>query len=308
LPAVQVAREAARRAQCGNNLKQVALALEHYLERHKVFPLGVVALPLTAPGPAMPGHTALAQILPFMEQTNLQEAYNFSARNVGNVNRPVTSTQIASYVCPSDNATGRKAAFKMAGSDTLLARSNVVVCFGSNTMVRDSKGTNIGTVARPDGCDTNTDGVFRLDTSRIMAEVTDGAYCTAIASEVLAGRDDRIDPSAGDLKYDVRGLWMMQMIGASSYTHRNPPNSEIGDALFVGMGCYFAVPFPGAPCDNSAGTDWGLYHAAARSRHPGGVNVAFADGHVIFVGNDIDLTLWHCLGAMNDDKAISDRF
>ena len=68
LPAVQAAREAARRAQCCNNLKQVGIAMHNYVEQKKVLPIGVVALPLTPPGPAMPGHTALAQLLPFLEQ------------------------------------------------------------------------------------------------------------------------------------------------------------------------------------------------------------------------------------------------
>jgi prepilin-type N-terminal cleavage/methylation domain-containing protein/prepilin-type processing-associated H-X9-DG protein len=305
LPAVQAAREAGRRSQCCNNLKQVAIAMHHYVEQHEVLPLGVVALPLTPPGPAMPGHTALSQILPFLELGNLQSIYDYNSRNVGNVNRPATSTQISTYVCPTDNSSGRKAVFKMAGSDTLLARSNVVVCFGSNMMMLDSKGTNIGTSPRPAGVDTNNDGLFRLDTSRGLADATDGTSCTAMASEVLAGRDDCINPGASDMKYDVRGLWMMQMIGASSYTHRNTPNSLAGDALFVGMGCYFALPFPGAPTDNTAGTDWGLYHAAARSYHPGGVNVAFADGHVFFINDSVDLVAWHCMGAMNDGNPIS---
>jgi prepilin-type processing-associated H-X9-DG protein len=307
LPAVQAAREAARRAQCTNNLKQVGIAMHHYVEQKRFLPLGVVALPLTPPGPAMPGHTALAQILPFLEQANLHDIYDFNSRNVGNVNLPATSQQISTYVCPSDQSTGRKAIFRMAGSDTLLSRSNVAVCFGSNTMLLDAKGTNIGTVARPPGVNTNNDGVFRLDSSRAFNDITDGTSCTAMASEVLAGEDDNISPP-GDMTYDVRGLWMMQMIGASSYTHRNPPNTPLGDALFVGMGAFFCVDRQGAPCDNSAGTDWALYHAAARSYHPGGVNVLFCDGHASFIYDTVNPTVWRYLGAMNDGMAVSGEY
>ena len=307
LPAVQAAREAARRAQCSNNLKQVGIAVHNYLEQKQVLPIGVVALPLTPPGPAMPGHTALAQLLPFLEQANVQKIYDFKSRNVAAANRPATSTQIPTYVCPSDDSIGRKAVFKL-GSNTELARSNLALCFGSNTMVFNANGKNVGLDPDRTGVDTNTDGAFRLDQSRRIADLTDGTSCTAIASEVLAGRDDRIDPTAADMVYDVRGLWMMQMVGASSYTHRNTPNAQVGDALFVGMGAVFCVDRPGAPCDNTAGVVWDRFHAAARSNHPGGVNVAFGDGHGTFVSNTIDLAVWRCLGAMNDGTPVSSGF
>jgi prepilin-type N-terminal cleavage/methylation domain-containing protein/prepilin-type processing-associated H-X9-DG protein len=304
LPAVQAAREAARRAECSNHLKQLGLAIHNYHDQFKVLPLGVVALPLTAPGPAMPGHTALAQVLPFLEQTNLHTTYNFDLRNVANANKPATSTQVDAYVCPSDGSAGRRAVFKFAGSNTELARSNLAVCFGSATMVRNANGKNIGLDPDRTGVDTDNDGAFRLDRSRRLADLTDGTSSTALASEVLAGQDDLIDPTVSDLAYDVRGLWMMQMIGASSYTHRNTPNASVGDALFVGMGAKFCVDHPGALCDLTAGVVWDQYHAAARSMHPGGVNVAFGDGHVTFIANTIDLDVWHCLGAINDGTPI----
>jgi prepilin-type processing-associated H-X9-DG protein len=307
LPAVQAAREAARRGQCCNNLKQLGIAVHHYVEQKTVLPLGVVALPLTPPGPAQPGHTALAQLLPFLEQSNVQALYDFKQRNVSVANEPATSAQIPTYQCPSDNAAGRTAVFKL-GSNTVLGRSNLAVCFGSNTFMFNANGENIGLNPNRTGVDTNTNGAFRLDQSRSLAELTDGLSCTAIASEILAGQDDRIDPTVGDMVYDVRGLWMMQMMGASSYTHLNPPNTQVGDALFVGMGAVFCVDRPGAPCDNTAGAVWDHYHAAARSNHPGGVNVAFGDGHVTFVGNAIDLAVWQCLGAMNDGTPVLDGF
>jgi prepilin-type N-terminal cleavage/methylation domain-containing protein/prepilin-type processing-associated H-X9-DG protein len=304
LPAVQAAREAARRSECCNHLKQVGVALHNYVDQKKVLPIGVVALPLSPPGPAMPGHTALAQLLPFLEQSNVHNVYNFETRNVAVANRPATSSPIPTYRCPSDNTAGRKAVFKL-GSDTELTRSNLAVCFGSNTCVANANGRNIALDPIRTGVDTNTDGAFRLDESRSLADFIDGTSCTAVASEILAGQDDRIDPTAGDMVYDVRGLWMMQMIGASSYTHRNTPNAQVGDALFVGMGAFFCVSRPRAPCDNTAGVVWDRYHAAARSNHPDGVNVAFGDGHVTFVSDNIDLMVWRCLGAINDGTPVS---
>ena len=63
--------------------------------------------------------------------------------------------------------------------------------------------------------------------------------------------------TAGDMTYDVRGLWMMQMMGASSYTHLNTPNSQVGDLLFMGMGAVFCVDRPGA-CDNAERASSGM--------------------------------------------------
>lgn len=306
LPAVQAAREAARRGQCSNNFKQLGIALHNYVEQKKVLPIGVVALPLAPPGPAMPGHPALAQLLPFLEQTGVNDVYDFRMRNVHVANRAATSTPIPIYQCPSDDSAGRKAVFKF-GSDTELSRSNLAVCFGSDRFVRNSQGRNIGLDPNRAGVDTETDGAFRLDESRAMAAFTDGTSCVAVASEVLAGRDDRIEAGV-DMVYDVRGLWMMQMVGASSYTHRNTPNAQVGDVLFFGMGATFCVSRLDAPCDNTGGVDWANYHAAARSYHPGGVNVLFGDGHGTFVTNNVDLVVWRRLGAMNDGQPVSEGF
>ncbi len=301
LPAVQAAREAARRSQCCSNLKQLGIAMHNYVDTHRVLPVGVVGWPLGTGG--MPGHTALAMLLPFHEQSNVHTLYDFSLRNLDPANRPATSAQVPVFTCPSDDAEGRKALFRM-GAETELARSNLVVCFGSDTYLRDSAGKNIAFDPDRTGVDLETDGAFRLDGSRRLAEFRDGTSSTAVASEVLAGRDDLIDPAAGDTAYDVRGLWMMQMSGASNYTHRNGPNAPVGDAGFASWGLKFCVSRPEAPCDFSVGGDWGAFHAAARSYHPGGVNVVFGDGHVAFVGDVIDLLVWQCLGAMNDGNPV----
>ena len=94
------------------------------------------------------------------------------------------------------------------------------------------------------------------------------------------------------------------MTGASNYTHRNGPNAPVGDAGFAAWGLEFFVIRLEAPCDFSVGGQWDAFHAAARSFHPGGVNVLFGDGHVAFVGDVIDLAVWQCLGAMNDGGTV----
>jgi prepilin-type N-terminal cleavage/methylation domain-containing protein/prepilin-type processing-associated H-X9-DG protein len=303
LPAVQAAREAARRAQCTNGLKQLGLAMHNYTSALQAFPIGVVGWPIApAAGslPAgMPGHTALALLLPYHEQANVLAQYHFNVRNVDPSNRTATQSSISVYQCPSDDSSGRGA---YNGSfQTTFSRSNLVVCFGSSTYLKASAGKNITVVTDRTGVNLDTDGAFRIDGCRKFSDFTDGTSNTAVASEVLSGKDDRIEGS--DTQWDVRGLWAFHMIGASSYTHRNSPNSAAGDALFYSSQAN-CVTMVNGPCDNSAGTNWEALHAGARSRHPGGVNVLFGDGHVAFVSDTISLQTWQWLGAINDGNAI----
>ena len=86
------------------------------------------------------------------------------------------------------------------------------------------------------------------------------------------------------------------MVGSSAYTHRNTPNTSVGDAMWANPGQDIeCVAEPGMPCDNTHGTAMDQFHAAARSRHPGGVVVTFADGHVSFYSDTVDLAAWQAI-------------
>jgi len=302
LPAVQAAREAARRMQCSHRLKQLGLAMQNYASHHETLPIGMLATPfIRRPGirPRMPGHTALAMLLPFHEKANLLALYDSDYPNSNAVNCPVTGSQVGMYQCPSDNSSGRKAV--TAGMGTKMSRSNYVVCFGSNTMLRNANRINIMQTPNRVGVDFRTDGAFQIDASRQWRELADGTSNTVVASEVLAGRDDSKGPS--DKAWDVRGMWAWHAMGSFCYTHRNTPNTPIGDATYA-AGSLNCVAERGMPCDNSHGSRWDEFHAAARSRHPGGANAVFADGHVSFISNSIDLHVWRCLGSINDGQII----
>ena len=94
LPAVQQAREAARRTQCSNNLKQIGLALHNYHDTFNKFPLSSVNTGLSL-------SSAFAAILPYLDQTNNYNLYNFSKGNSDASNLPSVSQRIPSYLCPS---------------------------------------------------------------------------------------------------------------------------------------------------------------------------------------------------------------
>jgi prepilin-type processing-associated H-X9-DG protein len=248
----------------------------------------------------MPGHTALAMILPFHEQANVLALYHPELANSHEINHEATRTQINVYQCPSDDSSGRAAINQ--GMRTEMSRSNYAVCFGSRTMLRDANGVNIMTSPKRAGIDFQTDGAFRIDDSRKWCHFRDGTSSTALASEVLAGKDDSKGP--GDKNWDARGMWAWHVIGSFAYTHLNVPNTIVGDAMYA-AGSLNCVAQPKMPCDNSHGSRWDEFRAAARSHHPGGVNGVFGDGHVSFISETIELQTWRCMGAMDDGQAVT---
>jgi prepilin-type N-terminal cleavage/methylation domain-containing protein/prepilin-type processing-associated H-X9-DG protein len=300
LPAVQAAREAGRRMQCSNNMKQFGLALLNYESQHRVLPIGLVASPYISTR-GWPGHTAQMLLLPYLEQGVMQDCYDFSQESTSDHNRQVVSAVVSTYVCPSDGNSGQPT--RNLGSAT-YARSNYAVCFGTNTAVRNDNGIDIAQTANRSGVDLSTDGAFRLDVAVGLRDFLDGTSLTALASELLAGPDQTFGSS-----WDTRGMWAVHHMGAFAYTHRNIPNSTVGDAIFnPGKNKNRCIDLPGMPCDLSSTRLLGGHHAAARSRHPSGVNCLFADGHVTFIKNTIELTAWQKLGALADGEVVSGEY
>jgi prepilin-type N-terminal cleavage/methylation domain-containing protein/prepilin-type processing-associated H-X9-DG protein len=278
LPAVQAAREAARRMQCANNFKQVGLATHNYISAHNALPIGVVWT--VASSAVGPDHTALTMLLPYLELQNVP--YDFKYRQYASENAQAIATSISAYQCPSDDAFNRK----LLG---LYARSNVAVCFGSRTMCKACVCCNL-----PSSAGSHvTDGAFQLDISRSLEEFPDGTSNTALASEVLSGKSD----TGGALDY--RGGWTVVLHGAN-YEHYDTPNSSNGDVMYSGT----CVSEPDMPCGMPAGATLYEQHVAARSRHAGGVNLVFVDGHVSFMANVIDLATWQAIGARDDGTTL----
>jgi prepilin-type N-terminal cleavage/methylation domain-containing protein/prepilin-type processing-associated H-X9-DG protein len=300
LPAVQSAREAARAMQCSNNLKQVALAMLNYESQHRTLPIGVVATPRVHPSggnAGWPGHTAQILTLPYLEQSALADLYDPTGRSLYGDNRTVITTNVPTFNCPSDPNTGdppRTVAY---------AGSNVVVSFGTGTLLADDAGESILSGTGTSAVNWSTDGAFQMEAARAISEFRDGTSNSALLSEVIGG-GDRLNASG---EWDARGHWGIAHMGAFAYTHLNTPNNGARDSLYeVSSFSRCVEALPELPCVGVTSVD--QHHAAARSQHPGGVHVAFADGHVSFINDTIHATTWHHLGAIADGEVITGGF
>ena len=280
LPAVQAAREAARRSQCTNNLKQVGLAMLTFENEQRTFPVGNVGWV----GNAWLGHTAFTQILPVVEEildVDLEASTSYAE---------MSEQQIPVYLCPSDDTAGR--AIHYWWVDSYFARSNYVMCWGPNSMhPYETQRYQDPPCQVPGACNFETDGPFREGKARKLREFVDGTSKTVLVSELIAGKVD--DDPAQTFLLDYRGVWAAPLMGPSAYTHKETPNSSVGDGIHNN----WCQDGPLTPC-SAAPPQAHLRWASARSMNPGGVNAVFADGHVAFYVDEIDADVWRFLSTI----------
>ena len=293
LPAVQAAREAARRMQCSNNMKQVGLAMFNHEGALGRLPVGITGYP--PDGPFNPvdwtALSAQAQLLPYLEQGAVREGIHFNRRWIHAANAMVARMPIAVYTCPSDESLGKSIKFTAYNTGFECSRSNFVVCAGTTQLspFPFSNLQNTPPFARRNLGSPETDGAFYAETGREQRDFLDGSSNTVLGSEVLTGREDA----------DHRGVWWLVFEGGALYVHRNTPNSTVPD-----FARYSCVSHPDMPCELGAEEEY-QDHSAARSRHPGGVNVLYGDGHVTFHGDSIDLEIWQAIATVEVGEVIS---
>jgi len=220
-------------------LKQIALASLNFESTHGFLPAGALfSGPGGTWGSELREFSAFLLILPYLEQADLEEYFNYDARVYSS--QFVTKSQISTYVCPSDNAWGRV--------QGVSSRSNYAVCFGSTNLAPNLPQTHQYIYPEVDNTDFDgplleTDGVFRLQAhreGRKLSRITDGTSNAVMASELIAGADGP--------PLDCRGLWIMVHAGGSMYTHALTPNSSAADEIVFGC-----CPGPGVfpPCVES---------------------------------------------------------
>jgi len=338
LPAVQSARESARRMHCSNNLKNLGLAFHNYNDANRQFPYAAVAHPFDyfaptatasfrdTPGSAVPaspgwGTTWGIALLPFIEQQPRHDLWNNSLGYGSNANqRLVTGTPLAVMKCPSDP----KAPAAVDPDDNLgtFDKGNYGYNFGgglANENGNDNGGGPLNipgwtTQPAPNGYGTASlnrgmaslrdDFLRQLPTSVRLSEITDGASNTILLGEMLKS------PKNGD----CRGCWGKALGAAvSAYTLAFPTDGSIGIATpnvrAIGdfrdgpTHCDALATDLQLACTDRAGDSKG--GNAMRSRHPNAVQAVFGDGRVTVLTNNIDRVLYRALFTIQGGETVT---
>jgi prepilin-type N-terminal cleavage/methylation domain-containing protein/prepilin-type processing-associated H-X9-DG protein len=272
LPAVQAAREAARRAQCTNNLKQIALAAHNYESANGCFPMGTPVKVATysfgwiQAGDYDYGHSLFVAMLPQMEHAALYDAVNFAVNIELPENMTVQRTQIDALLCPSDPAAGRIDAPTMWANygGFRVAHGSYSGCTGTwaHWTWSPSSTPSLATLVAQDN------GIFFVNSSTRVADVTDGTSHTILLGERMLYERYRPDTN----------WWFSGWLGASLFDTLTAMNPQR----------LVAVASLPAPDPNGwPGVEDNALWNSASSRHPSGANFAMADGSVRFLKETI---------------------
>ena len=320
LPAVQKVREAAARAKCQNHLKQLGLAAHNYHDVNQRFPVGVRMPYATAGNDPLTGSMGnpfgpnwVVFMLPFFEQDNLFRQANVNAypgtanvMNLAGYNvawRVVRGQPMPNLMCPSDQGVNAPPFTDPLGrlTESNWARGNYACNGGTADSDHHIRGDNA--VNNPPYLGMSKGPVMSIDFSVGIGGVPDGTSSTFLFHEVRIG----VSPK------DMRGTWALGFPGASMVVagrDTNPtPNNNIEDADEIEACTEFFYPGIGTKdrmgCRNK--TAYGMA-AQARSRHTGGVNACFVDGHVAFIKESIGQRTWVLLQSTNDGQVIDGNY
>jgi prepilin-type processing-associated H-X9-DG protein len=300
LPAVQKVRDAAARASCQNNLKQLGLAAHNFHSSYNKFPDGAWATGIAY------GNSDLVRLLPYFEQDNIARIYDYtqawwaSAENIA-----VASNRIKLLMCPSDpNVAGQPG--------------------GSNPMGMTSYHGNCGIWYDRSGKDGMFDDLF--NTGRRLETISDGTSNTALYAEVAAGTltggtarhrlADCFETSVSQ-PYQQLTFPELQIARAELLTRdwQTAPIPWGGDWRFKGYPYVEGSPWrvwynhllpPNQPCWVPVEPNqWWSIVVPASSYHSGGANVCMADGSVRFVTESVDMDAWMAAGSRNGGEVFT---
>ena len=290
LPAVQSAREAARRIQCTNNEKQIGLALHNYASANNVLPAAEMQFLGLANGS---NFSAMSQVLPYLEASTIYNAINFSLFDVDPSNSTAMVTSINGLICPSDTYNPTPA---------YGAQTNYMADMGSGIVWQSSLFAPNTSLPMPSG-------VFYGNSATRFAEITDGLSNTGFYSERIVGdgttgiispiADVFFDPGAPLTPDDA----MAQCLALNIYNPANQIPMIMGVPWIDGQHITLHVTTP-----NTRSCGFFIVNRAVMppsSKHPGGVNLLLGDGSVKFIKDTVNLQTWRALGTRNGGEVIS---
>ncbi|MEN6498290.1 MAG: DUF1559 domain-containing protein [Thermoguttaceae bacterium] len=298
LPAVQAAREAARRSQCTNNLKQIALAVHNYHDVYQAFPRYAYGVATSSGMSNYQSMSAHMKLLPYVEQMPLYTQLNMKASWAAAPNDSLRKTIVSTFICPSD--------LTPPPNTSELGSCNYPVSAGSCLAWSTS---------------TQQNGVFQLGRDTRFASITDGTSNTIMLGENIVGDNDGNVYRVGEM---VRGVsfsgfafptqaqletygqscdaaksnhfsnigfwWIKPTLGQTVFNTVAPPNWK-WPTCFICSGC--------GESDNPG-------VAPARSRHPGGANHALGDASVRFISDTVDFSVYQAAGSIDGGEAVKE--
>jgi prepilin-type N-terminal cleavage/methylation domain-containing protein len=295
LPAVQQAREAARRTQCRNNLKQIGLAIHNYHDSYNKLPPAACFSPRNL---VWGGLGAFARLLPYVEQKALYAGFNFEVP--GHLNHPWLSATVPSYTCPSETKAEKIVA--VVGPDAFPPS----YAFNRGEwFVWDPNSGAFGT------------GVFNPNSGQALSATTDGTSQTLAVSEVKAvlgirlgrGTPSSLNAARPTSDTEVQALatgfgtqhvhWGTGTVDEAGFTTAFGPNSPIVD---------FLSDRENQPATPSGPTTTSPTYAAisSRSHHAGLVHSLLLDGAVKSISNSINGDIWRALGSRSGGDVVGD--
>jgi len=324
LPAVQAAREAARRSQCVNNLKQLALACANYESGQGSYPMGNRYIDNTCYNSQKPcfngtrtspgcwfGYSSFALVLPYMEATAIGNAFNYSLVSNSASNTTGRYNTIASFICPSDlPSTGGQGSSTSQGSYGMSrgTQENIYLNWAAS-------GPPDPNAEQPGKCNAALgNGMFGAEGVVPVSGVTDGTSNTTLFGDTSRFKNEPasvLNTWYFTVAYGSQpgyGSSVSIQTGAFTYPRINSPPDFVGTAtgyIFSSCGSGNGIPsdWLDPTCAQTVMTQLGQW--AFRSNHPGGVNMAFADGSVKFIKQTISDKTWQGLGTRAGGEVIS---
>ena len=295
LPAVQAAREAARRMQCTNNMRQVGMATLNYEASYKRLPASRISRTADRLGPAS-SISVHARLLPFMEANELFRNVDFTVEWNDPRNDFARNTSVATFRCPSDPSSTVPA--NVGGLNNYYVNSGTVPLWNRTT-------------ASPLPGIPDCDGVFYRDSFLKLSSIMDGLSNTAAVSERMTGdfsntkvsvRTDTFQPGTQPMNAadayrdcyaidlndvskqgfsDIGAPWIRGYHSTTEYYHIAPPQ---------GRSCMFPP---------------GRIMTTANSQHGAMVNMTFIDGSTHSVSSSVDLNVYRAIGSRNGGEVVS---
>lgn len=295
LPAVQQAREAARRSQCKNNLKQLGLAMHNYVDVHNGLPPAGIRATTAHDGSLMENNRDtwgyFHRILPFIDQNALYQELDQNRRLNGDAVKNLNFRQnfIQTAICPSDSKIGTE----LGNTSWCATMHNYPVCMSTTTY--DARDLSRASVTIP-----GKKGLFEMDKSVALGDCSDGLSNTLMISEYIT--PEKFDP------WGVIGR--INFIMGTGFTTLNSPNTTADDEVLqchtdlggaMGARCTSAAP------EGAIGAhEYQKHVIAARSWHVGGVQAVLGDGSVRFISDNINIGTWRALAGKSDGLTVGE--